>query len=162
MTTSFAVIVNGGPNIFTALRGLRKGDPLSPLLFIIVMEALNKLLDRAKELKLLQEIFMGHRGNQIELTHLFFVDDAFIFCHPDIRSLIFLKCILLCFQAVPGLKTNLHKSELVVMGTQSSESLAQILDYKVSQLSILYLGAPFGAKYKDRKCWDPIIDMFQN
>lgn len=53
MTTSlFVVLVNeGASNFFKASHWLRQGDPLSPLFFIVVMEALNKLLMRAKELE---------------------------------------------------------------------------------------------------------------
>lgn len=50
-TTSFVVLINGDPfKFFTATRDLRQGDPLSPLLFIMIMEALNRLLGRAKDL----------------------------------------------------------------------------------------------------------------
>lgn len=61
------------------------------------MEVLNKLLEKAKELQLLKGIIVGQQENQIEITHLFFVDDTLIFCQPDISSLIFLRCVLLYF-----------------------------------------------------------------
>jgi hypothetical protein len=46
---NFSILVNGSPKyFFKGYRGLSQGFPLSPLLFILVVECLNKLLKKAK------------------------------------------------------------------------------------------------------------------
>lgn len=86
-TASFAVLVNGGPSeFFSASKGLRQGDPLSPLLFIIVMEGLNGFICKAKKLQLLKGVSVGRRNSSIDVSHLFFADDTLIFYQPDVSN----------------------------------------------------------------------------
>lgn len=77
------------------------------------MNAFNKFLLKARALKLVEGTVLENNGEKVEKTHLFFVDDSLIFCESDAGMLLNLWCILLCFQAVSGLKINLRKSELV-------------------------------------------------
>lgn len=48
-SSSFSILVNGSPSeIFTPSRGLRKGHPLSPFLYILMMEGLGRSINQAK------------------------------------------------------------------------------------------------------------------
>lgn len=106
---------------------------------------------------------MGNNSGHIEISHIFFADDTLIFCQPNTSHLIFLKCILICFQAVSGLKINLHKSELVDLGCCNTENtFFDILGCKKSTFPITYLGVPLGIKKKDKRCWEPVIEPFNN
>ena len=49
-STSFSVLINGEhSNLFGASRGLRQGDPLSPYLFLLLVEGLGWLIKRNVE-----------------------------------------------------------------------------------------------------------------
>lgn len=107
------------------------------------MEALNGLLNRAKDLKLIQGFGVRRDSLNIEISHLFFADDTLIFCHSEIKNLQHLRYLLLYFQGASGLKINLQKMELVRIG-------ADVMECKEVSLPIKYLGMPLGTKYKDK------------
>lgn len=107
------MLVNGSPpDFFPTYRGLRQGDPLSPLLFILVMEALGQLLSRAVHGGLLQGFKVDSRPTSLVVSHLFYAHDALVFCDADVGQIGHLRCVLLCFEAVSGLRVNLSKFEL--------------------------------------------------
>lgn len=70
-----SVLVNGLPTIeFKIKRDLRKGDPLSPFLFILAAEALHVTLQLAKDNHIFKGIEVGK--NKIPISYLQFADDG--------------------------------------------------------------------------------------
>jgi hypothetical protein len=74
----------------------------------------------------------------------------------------YLRVILLCFEAVSGLKINLAKSILVHVGNVNNVvKLANILGCGTSSLPLKYLGMPLGASYKTKSIWDGIVKKME-
>ncbi|GJX27101.1 beta-fructofuranosidase, insoluble isoenzyme 1-like protein isoform X2 [Tanacetum coccineum] len=84
-----SVLINGSPNSkFKLERGLRQGDPLSPFLFILAVEALNVVFLEARN----KSIFLGAEvgRDKVPISHLQFADDALIVGHwllPNAKNL---------------------------------------------------------------------------
>jgi hypothetical protein len=93
----FSVLVNGTPSgFFSSSRGLRQGDPLSPLLFVIVMEALSKMFAVSIRMGFLSGFSVGFSSNGVfNISHLFFADDTLVFCGANPDHLRFLRVLFL-------------------------------------------------------------------
>ena len=150
-TASFSVLFNGSPTGFSrSSRGLRQGDPLSPYLFVIGMEALSCLLKRAVEGNFIYGCRFGSRdGGEIVISHLLYANDTIIFCEANSEQLMYLRWTLMWFEAFSGLKINLNKSEIIPLGrVDNVEGLASELGCGVGSLPTMYLGLPLEAPHR--------------
>ncbi|GJY76043.1 RNA-directed DNA polymerase, eukaryota [Tanacetum coccineum] len=107
LDSAFAsVLINGSPTSkFKLHHGLRQGDPLSPLLFILAIEA---PFIEAKNKNLFHGVEVG--VDKVHVSHLQFVDDALIlgdWSKPNNENL---SRILTCFHLTSGFKVNFSKS----------------------------------------------------
>ncbi|XP_028090062.1 uncharacterized protein LOC114290376 [Camellia sinensis] len=151
-----------GREFFPRLERFKQGDPLFPLLFILVMEALNRLISKAVQGDLLSGFVMGERSASLVVSHLFYADDKLIFCDAEATQIGHLRCILPCFEAVSGLWVNLSKLELILVGQVASlPMLAAVLDCKVARLPVSYLGLPLRVSFKETRVWDGVVDKVQ-
>ena len=104
---SFVVLINGSTgSFFQARRGLRQGCPLSPLLFLLVVEGLSHFIDQAKRRG-------GFKGvpisNALYLSHLLFVDDILIFYDGSRRDIDKLCDGIDLLQVATGMVINMQK-----------------------------------------------------
>ncbi|RVW43516.1 putative mitochondrial protein [Vitis vinifera] len=137
-TVRFSVLVNGSlTGFFESSRGLRQGDPLSPYLFVIVMEAFSCLMKRAVEGGFLMPCMVrGRRGEGVQISHLLFADDT--------------------------VKSESGKSELIPVGrVENIGELADEFGDKVGILPSIYLGMPLDAPFKSIGVWDGIEERFR-
>jgi hypothetical protein len=163
-TVQFSVLVNGSPEgFFGSSRGLRQGDPLSPLLFLLVMEVLSKLFQKTKEAGLIWGFLTGSiGGSEVCISHLLFADDTIVFCDAVPEQVLNIRKVLSCFEAVTGLRVNLNKSEMVPVGVVDGMStLADLLCCRTGTLPMLYLGMPLGAPYKALSVWNSVLKKIE-
>ena len=92
-TTSFSILFNGSPaGFFQSSRDLRQGDPISPYLFMIGMEALSLLIQHAVDGNYLSGSKVAIREGEGEvISHLFYADDTLLFCEPNKDQMKFLS-----------------------------------------------------------------------
>ena len=73
----FAVLVNGAPSIFfKSERGIKQGCPLSPLLFLLVIEGLSKNIQDGKTKGMIKGIKLC---KNLSIMHFLFADDVLLF-----------------------------------------------------------------------------------
>jgi len=163
-TVRYSVLINGESlGFFSSTRGLRQGDPLSPLLFILVMETQSRLVNKAIDAGFLEGFHITNaRYESLLISHLLFADDTLFFCKPHESNLGYLRCILLLFEAMSGLKVNLAKNVLIPIGeVPNLPQLAHFFGCRVDSLPFTYLGIPLGASYKSKIVWEPVTEKFQ-
>ena len=141
-TPMFSLMLNGSMHgFFKSKRGLRQGDPISPLLFVICMEYLSRILSRMCE----SSHFQFHpRCKDIKLTHLCFADDLILCSKGEYQSILLLLQAFKLFSNSAGLKANQQKSSVYCHGMPENEvqRVVDVSGFSRSSLPFKYLGVP--------------------
>lgn len=156
-SASTKVLVNGrlGRRICHA-RGLRQGDPLSPLLFVLVMEVLNAMVQDADRRGLLSPLPGNHFSHRVSL----YADDLVLFLQPKQDDFSCIRAILDLFARASGLLTNLNKCLISpICCTDEEVSLIQLVFLcQVSPFPCRYLGAPLSVSRMSRAQEQHLVD----
>ena len=117
-SVSFSILINGAATkFFHAKRGLRQGCPLSPLLFLLIMEGLSKCIIDERDRGRLKGI---HISANVVLTNLIFVDDIILFLNGKPGDSTVVRYILL-FCSASSMNCNNNKSTLTCHGCTPHE-----------------------------------------
>jgi hypothetical protein len=159
---SVAVKVNENlGHYFQTRKGVRQGDPLSPILFNIVVDMLAVIISRAKEAGQIHGV-VPHLIDE-ELLVLQYADDTIIFMDNDLERAKNMKLLLCAFEQLSGLKINFHKSELFCYGAAKANQIeyTQIFGCSVGSFPFRYLGIPMHHRKLMNKDWKHVEERFQ-
>lgn len=99
LTAETRILINGVlSDTIKPARGLRQGDPLSPLLFVLVMDALQAIVSQARMARLLSPLNVRQNLPPISV----YTDDAVLFFRPTDSS---------SHQGYPGVVRGCHRSQ---------------------------------------------------
>ena len=157
-TVDFSVILNGRlRDKFKGARGLRQGDPLSPFLFTLVVDALGRMIDKLVSQNMLECFEVGRE--KIKISHLQFADDTLFFVKENEDNLRTLNSALKIFCEVFGSKINFGKNTLLGINLQEEEVsyLAELVECSVGIWPIKYLGLHLGGNPIRKSFWEPVV-----
>nr|GEX47024.1 RNA-directed DNA polymerase, eukaryota [Tanacetum cinerariifolium] len=145
-----SIIINGSPtDEFQFFRGLKQGDPLSPFLFILIMESLHLSFEKVVEAGLFNCIQLS---SSVQISHMFYADDAVFLGQWCDRNISTLSCVLECFHRVSGLRINMCKSKIMGINVEKD----RIID-AARKLGCLILTHPFS--YLGSIMGNPCLDL---
>lgn len=158
-SASFSILINGKPTSwFTSSRGVRQGDPISPLLFLLVTQNLSAILNHALRLNFLSGFDSNLPRN---INHLMFADDLILISRASRQSARNLLFCLNLYASISGQVPNLLKSAIFLpswFNKRVSKSISSILGIKLGNFSFTYLGAPISPNRLPARHFRPLID----
>ena len=86
-------------------RGLRQGDPLLTMLFILAIDPIQKIFEKATEQGILSPI----GSDPIRIRTSLYADDASLFIKPTQQDFTTVQRILAAFRTATGLEANIRR-----------------------------------------------------
>nr|GFA33269.1 RNA-directed DNA polymerase, eukaryota [Tanacetum cinerariifolium] len=111
------------------------GDPLSPFLFILVMESLHVSFQRVVDADLFNGIKLD---SSLQISHLFYADDAIFMGQWSQCKINTIIRVLDVFYHAPGLRINMNKSNLMGISVDSNK-----VKHAAAKIGCLVLKTPF-------------------
>jgi len=107
---------------FKTRKIVHQEDPLSPIMFNIVVDMLVILISRAKEVEEIQGVVLHLVDDRLSVLQ--YADDTIIFTDNDLEKVKNYMKLLYAFEQLSGLKINFYKSELFCYGVAKANQNA--------------------------------------
>jgi hypothetical protein len=141
-----SVLLNGvSRKVFHCKRGVRQGDPLSPLLFVLTADLLQSMINHAKNQGSLNLPTPLGAGSDFPVVQ--YADDTLLFIEACPNQLLVLKDLLASFASTIGLRVNYNKTVMLPINIpqEKLESLANSFRCQMGSMPFTYLGLPLGS-----------------
>ncbi|GJW58621.1 RNA-directed DNA polymerase, eukaryota, reverse transcriptase zinc-binding domain protein [Tanacetum coccineum] len=137
-----SILINGSPTSeFSIKHGLRQGDPLSPFLFVLVIEGLHNAFEEAVGNGMITGVNINN--STINVSYLFYADDVIITTNWNARDMENIIRVLHVFYLASGLKINIYKSNIYGIGVNEDEliwlAMLVVLQVALSSPNALWL-----------------------
>jgi len=111
----FSIIINGSLMRFFSpcIKGLKQGDPLSPLLFCLAEEVLSICISKLVNDKKI--LHMASPQGYLTPSHILYADEIFVFCRADNKFLRNLSIFLKTYDDFSGQYVNNSKISFFTM-----------------------------------------------
>jgi hypothetical protein len=159
---NMSVLVNGSPTEEISIkRGLKQGDPLAPLLFLLVAEGLGAIMRKGVEINRFKPFLVGR--DTLPISILQYADDTLCIGEASVGNLRAIKAMLRGFELVSGLKVNFWKSCLIGVNVTNYflGMAADFLHCRVGDIPFKYLGLPVGANPRKMTTWEPMLNIIR-
>jgi hypothetical protein len=156
-----SILLNGVPGKkFPCRRGVRQGDPLSPVLFVEGADLLQSMVNHLAQMGLLTPPLPIP---DTDFPTVQYADDTLLILQACPMQLLALKDLLQSFAAATGLKVNYDKSCLLPINVSGDrlQFLAGCFGCAVGSLPFTYLGLPLGTSKPTIQELTPIIDQIE-
>jgi hypothetical protein len=147
---------------FTTHKGVRQGDPFSPLLFNIVADGLACMIQKAQDEGILKGLIPHIITNGC--CCLQYADDTIFLLQDGLEGARNLKFILCLFEQMSGLKINFHKSEIFCLGkaVERKNCYADIFTCPHNCLPMKYLGVSIDDKKLCKSLWSSTVEKVES
>jgi retron-type reverse transcriptase len=157
-----SVLLNGVPGRqFFCKRGVRQGDPLSPLIFVLAADLLQSAINKSFRQGILKAPFSPDYGMDFPVIQ--YGDDTLIIVPADQDQVRVMKDILEKYAQSTGLKINFHKSSMIPINISQERAhlFATFLGCSIATLPFTYLGLPMGTTKPTVQDLMPLVDRIE-